>query len=70
VGRYRLHAFGSGLGPLEGFYEHRKVTSGSIKGGQFIEYVTITFSRRTVLHVVSWSVTDNPAVLCSTCLKI
>jgi hypothetical protein len=37
VGRYGPDSSGSGQGPVVGSYEHGNETSGSIKGGTFLD---------------------------------
>jgi hypothetical protein len=53
----KLDAYGSVQGPVVGCRE----PSGSIKGGKFLDCVTISFSTRTLLHGVS--------EVCSTCVE-
>jgi hypothetical protein len=38
---------------LTGSWERGNEISGSIKGGEFLDWVTISFSRNTLLHTVS-----------------
>jgi hypothetical protein len=37
VGRCGLNAFGSGCGPVAGFFEHGNEALGSIKGGEYLD---------------------------------
>jgi hypothetical protein len=54
VGKCRLDSSGSGQRPVAGSCEHGNETSGSIMVGNFLSsWVTINFSRRTLLHEVS-----------------
>jgi len=39
---------------MAGSYEHGNEPSGSTKGGEFHDWVTTSFSRRSMLHVISW----------------
>jgi len=50
-----VDASGSGQGLVAGSCVHRNETSASIKGEEFLDWVTISFSRRTLLHAVKSS---------------
>jgi len=53
--RCRLGSYGPGQSPVAGSCEHVHQPSGSIRGegsGEFLEQLTITFSRRTLPHGV------------------
>jgi hypothetical protein len=50
--RYELDTPGSGLGLWAGSCEHANERSGYIKGREF-DGVTVSFAKRTQLHVVS-----------------
>jgi hypothetical protein len=39
VKRYGLHASGSGQGPVTGSSEHSNEASGSINGGEFVDWL-------------------------------
>jgi len=52
LGRCGLDSSGSGYGPVAGSCEHDNQPSGSIKGREFLDCVTISFSRWTLLHGV------------------
>jgi hypothetical protein len=53
MGRCEVEAPGSGQKPVTGFCEHDNEPSDSIKVGEFLDYLTISFSRRILLHGVS-----------------
>jgi hypothetical protein len=53
VGRCELDASALGKGPVAGCYVRGNELAGSMKGGEFLDQLTITFSRKTLLHVVS-----------------
>jgi hypothetical protein len=42
------------LGPVEGCCEHSKEPLGSMKCGEFVDYLTVIFLRRVLLHGVCW----------------
>jgi hypothetical protein len=53
VGRRGLDSSGSGYGPVAGSCEHGNEPSGSIKVGEFLDYLNFYWlSRMTLLHVV------------------
>jgi hypothetical protein len=47
-----LYSSGSGQGLVAGRCEHCNKPLGSIKGGEFLDRVTVSFPRRTFLHGV------------------
>jgi hypothetical protein len=49
--------------PLAGCCEHDKEPSGYVRGGEFLDWVTVSFSRRTLLRGVSQLVITNYNVL-------
>jgi len=54
---WKVDSSGSGYGPVVGCCEHGNEPSRSMKGGNFLNFlVTIGFSRRTLLHGVSYVV--------------
>jgi hypothetical protein len=52
MGKCELNACGSEQGPVAGSCEHGNDPSGSIKGKEFLDWATVSFSR-TLLHVIS-----------------
>jgi hypothetical protein len=48
-----LDSYGTEQGPVAGSCEHDNEPSGSIKGGEFHYWLTTSFSKGTLLHVVS-----------------
>jgi len=45
-----LDTSGSGQGLVAESFEHGNKPSGSIKGGELLDYLTDCFSRRTLFH--------------------
>jgi len=48
-----IDASGRGYGQMKGSSEHNNEHSNSIKGEEFVDFVTVIFSRRTLIEVVS-----------------
>jgi hypothetical protein len=53
IGGCGLDSSGSGQEPVAGCYEHSNEPPGSIKGGEFLDQLGDSFSKKTVFHGVS-----------------
>jgi hypothetical protein len=53
VGEFGLDISGSGQRAVLGCYEYGNEVSGSIKCREFVEYLTVSFSRRALLHKIN-----------------